>query len=152
VARIEVRDTPSDNHYQAKAYRWFPDADTPVESADMLGELWINTLVTAPAAGERLPAGEATVSGWALAADGVARVEVSGDGGATWAAAELAAEASPWDWRPWSARVDLAPGPRILVARAFDRAGRAQPATAAERWNRKGYMNNAWHRVAVEAV
>lgn len=152
VHRIELRDTPSENHYQAKAYRWLPDARTEVESAEMLGELWINTLVTAPAQGDRLAAGEVTVSGWAVAAEGVARVEVSGDGGATWVAADLADEESPWDWRLWSARLDLAPGAHTLLARAFDRAGRAQPETAAERWNRKGYMNNAWHRVAINAT
>lgn len=151
VHRIELRDTPSENHYQAKAYRWLPDADTPLESADMLGELWINLLVTSPAAGASLPAGEVAVSGWAVAADGVARVEVSGDGGATWTAADLAAEESPWDWRLWSARLDLPPGSHTLVARAFDGAGRAQPPSAAERWNRKGYMNNAWHRVKIQA-
>jgi sulfite oxidase len=150
VSRIEVRDAPSENHYQAKAYRWLPDAATTVEAAEMLGELWVNTLVTSPAAGDSVPAGEVTVAGWSLAADGVARVEVSGDGGATWVAAELAAEQSPWDWRPWHARLDLSPGAHTLVARAFDRANRTQPATAAERWNRKGYMNNAWHRVAID--
>ncbi|HEX6202633.1 MAG TPA: sulfite oxidase [Thermoanaerobaculia bacterium] len=149
VARIELRDTPSDNHYQAKAYRWLPDPGTPVETAEMLGELWINVLITAPAAGARVTAGEVEVAGWAVAADGVARVEVSGDGGATWRAAELAPERSPWDWRLWSARLPLAAGRRTLVARAFDAAGRAQPAHPAERWNRKGYMNNAWHRVTI---
>jgi sulfite oxidase len=152
VASIEVRDTPTDNHYQAKAYRWLPDPETPVEAAEMLGELWINVLVTAPAAGATVDAGEVAVSGWAVAAEGVSRVEVSGDGGATWQAAELAAETSPWDWRLWTARLALAPGERTVVARAFDAAGRAQPATAAERWNRKGYMNNAWHRVSFTAV
>ena len=152
VERIELRDTPSDNHYQAKAYRWLPSPDTPVESAEMLGELWVNVLVTAPAAGSRLPAGEVAVSGWAVAADGVSRVEVSGDGGATWRAAELAAETSPWDWRLWSARLELAPGEHTLVARAFDAAGRAQPAEVRERWNRKGYMNNAWHRVTITTL
>lgn len=152
VARIEVREMPSDNHYQAKAYRWLPDAETPVETAEMLGPLWINVLITAPAAGARVEAGEVTVSGWAVAADGVARVEVSGDGGSTWQAAELAAETSPWDWRRWSTRLPLAPGRRALVARAFDTAGRAQPASPGERRNRKGYMNNAWHRVPLELV
>lgn len=151
VASIEVRDRPSDNHYQAKAYRWLPAPDTPVETAEMLGELWINVLITAPAAGSRLAAGGAAVTGWAVAADGVARVEVSGDGGATWQEAELAPETSPWDWRLWTARLPLAAGRRTLVARAFDTAGRAQPEHPAQRWNRKGYMNNAWHRVEIEA-
>jgi sulfite oxidase len=152
VSRIELRDAPSENHYQAKAYRWLPAPDTPVETSEMLGELWINVLVTAPAAGARVAAGEVAVAGWAVAADGVARVEVSGDGGATWQSAELAEETSPWDWRLWSARLPLAPGERTIVARAFDAAGRTQPAQVAERWNRKGYMNNAWHRVAIEAT
>ncbi|HEX2163003.1 MAG TPA: sulfite oxidase [Thermoanaerobaculia bacterium] len=152
VERIELRATPSENHYQSRAYRWLPQAETAVETAEMLGELWVTSLLVAPAAGAVLSAGPCEVSGWALAADGVARVEVSADGGSTWQAAELAPEASPWAWRLWRARVDLAPGGATLVARAFDAAGHSQPADPAVRWNRKGYMNNAWHRVPVEVA
>jgi hypothetical protein len=38
-----------------------------------------------------------------------------------------------------------------LAVRAWDTAANTQPATAAEIWNFKGYMNNAWHRITLHA-
>jgi sulfite oxidase len=35
------------------------------------------------------------------------------------------------------------------VARAYDTAANTQPENPAPLWNFGGYMNNAWHRVAV---
>ena len=39
---------------------------------------------------------------------------------------------------------------RELVARAWDSAGQTQPSDVSQVWNFKGYMNNAWARVAVQ--
>ena len=38
-----------------------------------------------------------------------------------------------------------------LVARATDSAGGTQPEHVRDRWNPKGYMNDAWHRIRVTA-
>jgi len=48
--------------------------------------------------------------------------------------------------------LDLAPGPREIVCRAWDTAAQTQPERAAQVWNFKGYANNSWHRVRVIAV
>jgi sulfite oxidase len=82
----------------------------------------------------------------------VARVDLSTDGGVTWAAAELEEDLGPWAWRTWRARVELAAGPAEIVARAWDSAGATQPEHAAGLWNPKGYVNNSWARVSVEAL
>ena len=60
-----------------------------------------------------------------------------------------AALQSDFAWRLWHAEVRVRRGPATLVVRATDTRGRTQPETAA--WNFKGYLNDSWHRVSVEA-
>jgi sulfite oxidase len=152
--RINLRDEPSENYFQAKAYRLFPPQTGPEnvvwESGLMLGEFNVSSVITSPSAGETLKPGEAPVRGWAFAGERrVARVDVSVDGGRTWSTAELEPEKSRWTWRRWEARVELAPGATELVCRAWDTAAQTQPEDPEQVWNFKGYMNNAWHRVRV---
>lgn len=155
LGEIAVQDAPSDNYFQSVAYRLFPPEADPATAHDedgrMLGELFTSAAICAPLAGETLPAGPTVVRGYAVGWGGapVARVEVSADDGRTWVEATLLGEAQPWAWRLWEAEVALRPGSRTLVARAIDAAGHGQPADVAETWNFKGYMNNAWHHVAV---
>ena len=154
LGEIAVQDEPSDNYFQAVAYRLLlPDAGPGVEG-EMLGDVFVTAAICDPAEGARLPAGPVVVRGYALGGGGsaITRVELSGDDGQTWTAAALPGESRPWGWRLWQGTLELPPGPRVLVARAFDARGGSQPAAVAQTWNAKGYMNNAWHRVAVEIV
>lgn len=79
----------------------------------------------------------------------VTRVEVSADGGETWADATL--EPDPdhrWAWAGWSFRWDPpSSGSFTLCCRATDGAGERQPAEP--EWNLGGYENNAVQRVPV---
>ncbi len=79
----------------------------------------------------------------------IATVEVSTDGGATWAAAEL--EPDPdhrWAWAGWSFRWEAhEAGPCTLCCRATDETGDTQPLQP--EWNLGGYENNAVQRVPV---
>src|SRR4051812_6891289 len=158
ISRITLRETPSDNYFQAKAYRLFPAAvgpdDVDWDTGMMLGESPVNSVICSPVSGERLPAGRVTVRGWAVAGGGreIARVDVSTDGGGTWKTAELGAGESGWTWRQWQAALDLAPGEHEILCRAFDSAAQTQPAHPSQVWNFKGYANNAWHRVRVVAA
>ena len=43
------------------------------------------------------------------------------------------------------------PGEHRVVVRALDSAADTQPESAGSIWNFKGYANNAWHRVSVNA-
>jgi sulfite oxidase len=154
LSRITLRESPSDNYFQAKAYRLFPSSVGPEtvdwEKGMMLGESPVNSVICSPAEGEALAAGRVTVRGWAVAGGGreVARVDVSADGGATWRTADLGSGAG-WTWRFWEAPLDLATGEHEICCRAFDSAAQTQPGRPAEVWNFKGYANNAWHRVRV---
>jgi sulfite oxidase len=155
VSRITLRETPSDNYFQAKAYRLFP-ASANADNVDwdtglMLGESPVNAVICSPVSGERLPAGQVTIRGWALAGGGreIARVEVSADGGGTWTTAERGSCESGWTWCFWGVPLNLPPGEHEILCRAFDAAAQTQPAHPSQVWNFKGYANNAWHRVRV---
>ncbi len=145
---------PSDNYYQAHAYKLFP-ADVDKESVDwaqgmMLGELPVNALIAQPEEGAVLRAGEVIVRGHALAGGRrVERVDVSCNGGATWQLAAFVSDPTLWGWRLWETRLMLTPGEHTLMARAWDSAAQTQPESVSTIWNFKGYMNNAVHRVRV---
>ena len=81
----------------------------------------------------------------------IAGVDVSTDGGLTWADAELGdAVLGRWAWRSWRFAWDAAPGEHELCCRARDAAGNEQPLEPP--WNLGGYVNNAVQRVAVTVV
>jgi sulfane dehydrogenase subunit SoxC len=83
-------------------------------------------------------------SGWGH----IDRVEVSADGGETWADAELGPKPeSSSSWRSWSFDWDARPGEHELLVRATDDAGNVQPEDPP--WNYGGFMNNTPHRVRV---
>ena len=71
----------------------------------------------------------------------VERVEVSDDGGATWADADLEPPLGPYAWRGFSFAWDATPGEHELCCRATDAAGNTQPLEP--EWNYGGFCNNA---------
>jgi sulfite oxidase len=154
LERIELRAEPWDGYFQRTAYRLVPAGDEPGPGVGVaLGELSVNADILEPPDRGRVRAGRVEARGYALAGGGrdVARVDVSADGGRTWAAAELLDDLGPWAWRPWRCSVELGPGDHELVARAWDSAGATHPERAAPLWNPKGYLNVAWGRARVRA-
>ncbi len=154
VERVTAQRDESDNYFQATVYRLLPVGDSPAPGAGVsLGPVALNCDVLRPCHGERVPAGATVVTGYAYAGDdrGVVRVDVSTDGGATWVQADLDDQQSPWSWRLWRTTLDLPAGDTRIVARAWDTTGATQPATPAEVWNPKGYVNNSWADVTVVA-
>lgn len=152
LGRIIVQREPSDNYYQALAYKLFPSHIQPEtvnwELGMMLGELNINGAICSPNNGDTLQAGNIRVTGYALSGGrGVSRVDVSADGGETWATAELHGVDSAFSWRLWSADLSLTAGTYEIVARAWDKASNTQPEQII--WNFKGYMNNACPRISI---
>jgi DMSO/TMAO reductase YedYZ molybdopterin-dependent catalytic subunit len=78
----------------------------------------------------------------------VTKVEVSADGGLSWADADLGDPPSAFAWRPWSYMWDASkPGEYELTVRATDGASNVQPTDG--NWNREGVQNNAVQRVRV---
>jgi sulfane dehydrogenase subunit SoxC len=95
-----------------------------------------------------LEPGPATLSGRAWSGYGaIERVEVSTDGGGTFADARLREPLGDAAWRGWQFEWEAIKGEHVLCSRATDAAGNAQPLSPP--WNLKGYANNAVERILV---
>ena len=153
---ITVVDHPFDGYWMKKAYR-IPANEDANESPDALSKdtvpiakMNVRSLVVRPEPGEEIRSGAPyEVQGLAWdGGSGIARVEVSFDGGASWSEAKLDPELGKYAWRRWRASwTPVAKGSAIMTARATSAAGESQRATP--RWNRSGYMKNDPERVEV---
>jgi DMSO/TMAO reductase YedYZ molybdopterin-dependent catalytic subunit len=126
--------------------RWYNDPDPDAEATNGAKTIPVwsvapQSVIVAPTPGEtRTRELASEIWGWAWSDDGIARVDISTDGGATWSAAELEArEDRSWQrfrvlWRP----VD--PGAVALCSRAASRSGATQPTSG---------RRNAVHRVDI---
>lgn len=155
LERIEVRTEPWQGYFQNVVYRLLPEDAEPGPGAGMaLGLVAVNSDVLSPVDGETVAAGLVEVRGYAFAGGDryVARVDVSLDGGARWAQAELLEDLGRWAWRHWRIAVELPPGEHEIVVRAWDSSAATQPEDEAALWNPKGYVNNARPRVRVSVV
>ncbi|WP_448316355.1 sulfite oxidase, partial [Streptomyces sp. CO7] len=150
VGDIEVSAEPLFSPWNTTFYRLFGsaygDAGSPpigVQAVKSAFEL---------ASGASFPAGRGQVlhgRSWS-GAGGVARVEVSTDGGAHWRTATLHDPPRTGAWSRWSLPWrPTTPGTAHLLARATDTAGRTQPETTPH--NTQGYLFDAVvrHRVTV---
>jgi DMSO/TMAO reductase YedYZ molybdopterin-dependent catalytic subunit len=146
---IEVLDAPDDNYWMKTAYR-IPDTPhasvKPGESGFKtvpINRMAPRSFVTNLTDGATVKAGAPLpVRGLAFGGDcGVAQVELSQDGGASWLQAELGHDEGQYGFRQWSA-VITAPlsGTLTLQARCANTKGQAQPADA--NWNGGGFMRN----------
>jgi sulfite dehydrogenase (cytochrome) subunit A len=82
--------------------------------------------------------------------NGIRRVEVSTDGGVTWADSRLGPELGKYSWRRW--RASWTPknrGHYRLMARATNGIGETQ---STAQWNRSGFMWNVIEQIDVRAV
>ena len=145
--RIEVRAAPDDQFWTAKAYRipTTPGANVAPGAHDFptvpINRMVPRSWVTSLADGDRIAfEPRIPVGGIALGGDsGVARVDVSADGGRRWYRATLGPDLGRYSFRRWDAVVPLPARGRIaLMARCTNAAGQVQPMTAV--WNPPGYM------------
>ncbi len=157
----EVRIEPAAlaNFWMKSAYRLpagafpghFASQDSP-ESVPIT-EILVNSLITAPAAGRRLPRGRpASVSGkaWDNGA-GIERVEVSVDGRRSWREAALGRDFGRYAWREFSLPLDTSrAGPIGIAVRAVSRNGTQQPDKLT--FNAAGYHDNIVQTLDVEVA
>jgi sulfite oxidase len=142
LTHLHARREPSDNHFMARGYRW-PDGSA-------VEWMRVKSAIATPTEGAVLPAGALRVAGVAWTGRGtVRRVEVSGDGGGSWADARLTSAEHAGAWRTWEHTLRLPAGRAVIQARATDSTGAVQPVAAAP--NPAGYGNNAIHEVRIDA-
>jgi sulfite oxidase len=157
LQQVTVQQNPSGNYFQATAYRLLPAEADPRSAGPgdgfSLGAVAVNADILRPDGRSVLPAGSTEVTGYAFAGDdrGIARVDVSVNGGRSWHQARLDAPAGPWAWRHWRTIIDLPPGDTEITARAWDTAAAVQPESPEHLWNPKGYVNNSWARLRLTA-
>ncbi len=111
----------------------------------------IKSVIFSPLPEDKPKAGDVEITGVAFN-DGMAEitsVEVSADGGKSWAAATIKPAESPWAWYHWSSKAKLASGTNVLMCRATDALGRTQPLDGLTRWNPRGYEWNGVDRVEI---
>lgn len=155
VQRITAQLDPSDNYFQATAYRLLPPEADPDQAGPgdglSLGAIALNSAILTPDDQDQVQAGMLQIAGYALAGEdrAVARVDVSIDGGASWVQAELVSQPSAWSWCHWRTTVQVPPGEVEIIARAWDTTAAMQPDSAAQLWNPKGYVNNSWPRIHI---
>ncbi len=149
LKRILLVERPFAGYFQTLDYAYF-ERQHGIPSLVPLTENQVKAQIARPARQEVVPKGrDYRVHGAAWAGEStVAKVEISTDGGKTWAEATLTGTAVPHAWRlwEWTWRVPNAAGPGSMMARATDARGRVQPLTRDT--DRRAVMIN--HLVPVE--
>jgi DMSO/TMAO reductase YedYZ molybdopterin-dependent catalytic subunit len=159
LSDIEVLDKPDNNYWMAVAYT-IPDTPhaniAPGQSGVKM--IPINRMVprsffTNLAAGASIPAStRLPVRGIAFGGDtGVAKVELSADGGKSWQATTLSTDYGKYSFRQWETSVSLPEkGNHALLVRCTNLAGDVQ--LDKPNWNSSGFMRNVIETVQVNAI
>jgi DMSO/TMAO reductase YedYZ molybdopterin-dependent catalytic subunit len=155
LAHIQVWDKPFDGFWMAKAYRIPADAsgnEAPDKLATKtvpINRMTVRALFVVPEKDQDVSLGD-TLAIQGVAFDygaGIARVEISTDGGKTWADAKLEKEIGKYSFRRW--RYEWKPtkaGQYAVQCKATNRDGKTQ---VTEQWNRSGYLRNVIQQVNV---
>lgn len=159
LTRIWVRDQVHDGpkmggySYRMPIHPVAPGTEVPEDQMEILTVMPVKSIVTAPATGAEVPAGQAVeVRGHAWSGNGdVKAMHVSLDFGQTWREAALDAPPNKYAWQRWRAEVTPPEqGYYEVWARATDMNGVSQPPVTPG-WNPRGYGNNMMHRIALFA-
>jgi len=154
LARITLLDEPFGGFQNTVAYRMY-EADG--EPGDPVTRMLPRSLTAPPGVPDfmtrerQLEPGPVVLTGRAWSGYGpIERVDVSTDGEASFAAAQLEDPIGPSAWRGWRFDWDAPAGEHVVCSRATDASGNSQPLEPA--WNLKGYANNAVERIVVRVA
>jgi DMSO/TMAO reductase YedYZ molybdopterin-dependent catalytic subunit len=160
LTKLEIRDRVHDGEkmggdsYKVPKYPVAPGTKVPEEDMVIIESMPVKSIVTFPQSGISHPLAQPLVCrGQAWAGDlEVKEVHVSIDFGSTWARADLKKPANRLAWQRWNAEITFPrKGYYEIWARAVDSEGRSQPMLVPG-WNPNGYLNNACHRIAAQAI
>jgi DMSO/TMAO reductase YedYZ molybdopterin-dependent catalytic subunit len=157
LSEINVLPTKFKGFWMDKAYR-VPNNPNAQESPTDLAKdtvpistMTVRSLIVLPEPNAKVKAGQAyEVQGVAMdSGKGIAKVEVSTDGGKTWGEAKLDKDLGKYSWRRWRMAWTPAAGQHRVMARATNAAGETQ---TQQQWNRSGYARNVVESVDVTAA
>jgi DMSO/TMAO reductase YedYZ molybdopterin-dependent catalytic subunit len=159
LSEIEVLEKPDDNYWMSVAYT-IPDTPhaniAPGESGIKM--IPINRMVprsffTNLASGAFVPANShVPLRGIAFGGDrGVAKVELSADGGKSWQPTTLGTDHGKYGFRQWKTSISLPEkGSYWLMVRCTNSAGEVQ--LHQPNWNNSGFMRNVIETIQVSAM
>jgi hypothetical protein len=112
----------------------------------------VKSIITNPAPGEIVPVGGYTLAGAAWSGEqDVVKVEISADGGETWASVDTLHPRTGYAWYRWEHWWQPpAAGYYTLMCRATNNLGDTQPMEFPNKWDGRGYGNNMVFPVEVE--
>ena len=149
LVSVRAEKEENDGFYMKTAYRMptepvEPGAAVPPEKMKPATTFPVKSVIARPGGGKR-PVGAQEVVGLAFSGVApIASVEVSIDGGKTWAAAKLDGEAGVGRAQVFRFKFEQAtPGHVKALVRAKDKKGNEQAETPP--WNPSGYFWNGWH-------
>lgn len=164
LGKVTTSKEESESHWQRRDYKGF-NSSTTWETADFdtqasIQEMPVTASICAPEPeSSAAPGEEITVRGYAHSGggNGIVRVDVSADGGETWALATITASPRDqerervWGWYLWEAKVSVPmDADQVhLVAKAVDSHYNVMPEKPDSLWNIRGVLSNAWSRVSV---
>ncbi len=151
LGRVSALTEAFDGYQNSVAYRLYDENGNPGEPVSRMlpRSLFVPPGVPEFLSRERvLEPGPVELRGRAWSGQGeITRVEVSVDGGATFADAELGEPVSEAAWLMWRFQWHATEGTHTFCSRATDSGGNVQPLDPS--WNLKGYSNNAVERITV---
>lgn len=130
LTRIMVSERPFNGYYETVDYaHWERSGLGPALTP--ITEMQVKAEIARPGMNEVVPASanyRVTGAAWTANSE-ITKVELSVDGGASWQLANLIGQPIRNAWRLWEFdwKTPAEPGPRTLLARATDSAGRTQP-------------------------
>ena len=156
LTEIKVLDSEFAGNFMNPGYRlpnqpFMPGETVKPEDTHPVTSLVVKSVISGPLDGATLKPGRVAIHGAAWAGEaGIAKLEISTDGGATWAPANFGEERARYAWRLWHYEWIAKPGDFSIRSRATDSQGRAQPPTGV--WNPSGYLYNAIDEVKVHVA
>lgn len=148
VKRVAFTQEETDARIQAERYRLQPVGEEGSPEYPSVWQMSVKSWITTPLEGGT--SGTKQIAGVAFGGvNAVDRVEVSTDGGETWAEAEFVGpDLGRFAWRTFVLPVELSPGTYRLVSRAADSEGNQQPRQPEP--NNSGYNHNGWEAHGIE--
>lgn len=151
IKRLAFTAQETDAKIMSHGYRLSPPGAKGDPSQPSVQEMSVKSWINGPGTdGKPVAAGEVQIHGVAFGGlNGVAKVEVSIDGGKNWAQARFVGpDLGRYAWRQFVLAVRLPAGSYTLASRATDTAGQVQPEQRSE--NAGGYNNTSWADHAVK--
>jgi DMSO/TMAO reductase YedYZ molybdopterin-dependent catalytic subunit len=155
LTAVNVMSKPFDGFWMKTAYRIpkdrFPGGQFSSQETGTtmpITEMVVNSLITNLVDGQALSAGKPVeIKG----GNGIAKVEVSTDGGNSWHQATLKQDYGRFSWRQWHQVFEPKhPGAYPIMARATSRSGASQPLEPIP--NPSGYHHNAVQKITIQAA